>query len=90
MDTLRQGPEADVVVRDHAARRQAQDGLEAGASLRLEHGGEGFSAGCCVCNAASASTCMCLYLCLTACACACVCACAVSYTHLTLPTKRIV
>ena len=40
--------------------------------------------GVCVCLCVSVCVCVCVCLCV------CVCVCAVSYTHLTLPTKRIV
>ena len=33
---------------------------------------------------------LCVCICLCVCVCVCVCVCAVSYTHLTLPTRRTV
>ena len=42
------------------------------------------------CAQARARSCVCMCMCMCLCmrACVCVCVCAVSYTHLTLPTRR--
>ena len=45
-----------------------------------------------VCNSVCVCVCVCVCkcVCVSVCVCVCVCVCAVSYTHLTLPTRRTV
>ena len=44
----------------------------------------------CVCVCVCVCVFVCVCLCMFVCVCVCVCLCAVSYTHLTLPTRRTV